>query len=313
MGFTPGVVPRLADVPRRRDDGRCAGALRAPCRRVGTAGAARQRGGRTRRARRRGRPRALARDRSNLPERAMNDDRWKAALDSDVPGRRTAATMRGSGAATRSPSLLRELDFDYIALTPGRELPRPARQPRQPSRQHAARDAAVHPRGACRRARPWLGARHRPADGGGPAQQCRPDARDHGDLQRLVRPRADRDPRRAGADGRACSAGPGSTGSTPRADMGALVRGYTKWDNQPASVPAALEVDGQGLSDRDHGPAGAGLCRASTRRCRSSADRADRRAAGADALSGGSRPPIRRARPWPTSAKALRQPRSVRS
>src|SRR5262249_37839167 len=26
------------------------------------------------------------------------------------------------------------------------------------------------------------------------------------------------------------------------ADQGALVRGYTKWDNQPASVPAAIEA-----------------------------------------------------------------------
>ena len=76
----------------------------------------------------------------------------------------------------------------------------------------------------------------RQADGRDRAQQCRADARDDGDLQRLVRPRA----------GRSCSAPPGR--STPRKrrpwidwihtaqDQGALVRNYTKWDDQPASV-----------------------------------------------------------------------------
>ena len=58
---------------------------------------------------------------------------------------------------------------------------------------------------------------HRQGHGGCRAFECRADARDHGDLQRLVRSHADGDPRRdrSGRCGR--SGGPGSTGSTPRA------------------------------------------------------------------------------------------------
>ena len=65
------------------------------------------------------------------------------------------------------------------------------------------------------------------------AVQRRPDARHHGDLQRLVRPHA---VMVLGATGRSMppSAAPGSTGSTRRA-IRALVRPYTKWDDQPAS------------------------------------------------------------------------------
>ena len=47
-----------------------------------------------------------------------------------------------------------------------------------------------------------------------------------------------------GATGRSMrsTAGRGSTGSTPPRDQGALVRGYTKWDDQPASPAAAREA-----------------------------------------------------------------------
>ena len=45
-------------------------------------------------------------------------------------------------------------------------------------------------RGARGRDRAWLRQGDRPADGRDRALQCRPDARDHGDLQRLVRPHA---------------------------------------------------------------------------------------------------------------------------
>ena len=56
-----------------------------------------------------------------------------------------------------------------------------------------------------------------------------------GDLQRVVRPRADAHHRRDRPVGRHASAGPGSTGYTPASDQGALIRNFTKWDNQPGS------------------------------------------------------------------------------
>ena len=47
---------------------------------------------------------------------------------------------------------------------------------------------------------------------------------------------------------------PGSTGST--SDQGALVRDYTKWDNQPASVPAAYEALLRAVQIADTAPRG---------------------------------------------------------
>ena len=77
-----------------------------------------------------------------------------------------------------------------------RELSRPARQPRQPSRQHAAGAVALHPRGDGGRARARLCAGDRPAARGGAARERRADARDDGDLQRVVRPDPDAAPGR---------------------------------------------------------------------------------------------------------------------
>ena len=57
----------------------------------------------------------------------------------------------------------------------------------------------------------------------------------------VVRPGARADPRRDGAGGR--RAAPPVDQLDPHGPrQGALVRQYTKWDNQPASVPAALEA-----------------------------------------------------------------------
>ena len=77
-----------------------------------------------------------------------------------------------------------------------RELSRPARLDRQLPRQRAAADAAVPARGGGGRDRARLRQGDRQGDGGGGAFQRRPVPRHHGDLQRLVRPHADPDPRR---------------------------------------------------------------------------------------------------------------------
>ena len=73
------------------------------------------------------------------------------------------------------------------------------------------------------------------ADGRHRPQQCRADARDDGGVQRLVRPRADAGARRDRA-GRRRQAAAVDRLDPYRADQGALVRNYTKWDDQPASV-----------------------------------------------------------------------------
>ena len=151
------------------------------------------------------------------------------------------SSPRRVSAATASRELLRALDIEYIALTPGASFRGLHDSLVNYLGNERPEHAAVHSRGACRRAGAWLRARHRQAARGRAARQCRPDARDDGDLQRLVRPRADAAARRRRSD--RCGAAParGSTGSTPSRDLGALVRGYTKWDDQPGSVPAALE------------------------------------------------------------------------
>ena len=63
----------------------------------------------------------------------------------------TARIERPTSAGVNAPAFgsdvvaetLRALDIPYIAVTPGRELSRPARQHRQLSRQHDPADAAV--------------------------------------------------------------------------------------------------------------------------------------------------------------------------
>ena len=76
----------------------------------------------------------------------------------------------------------------------GRELPRPARQSRQPSRQHATGDAALRPRRDGGRARAWICAGHRSTACGRAARERRAHARDDGDIQRVVRPHSDTAP-----------------------------------------------------------------------------------------------------------------------
>ena len=103
--------------------------------------------------------------------------------------RRRVGQRRDGGHAARARDSL------YRAHARG-ELPRPARQPRQSSRQHAAGALAVHPRGdgGCARAR--LCAGHGPTARGRAARQRRAHARDDGDLQRVVRSHPDAAPGR---------------------------------------------------------------------------------------------------------------------
>ncbi len=77
-----------------------------------------------------------------------------------------------------------------------RELSRPARLDRELPRQRDAADAALPARGERGRDRARLRQGDRQGDGGGGAFQCRAVPRHHGDLQRLVRPHADRRARR---------------------------------------------------------------------------------------------------------------------
>ncbi len=83
----------------------------------------------------------------------------------------------------------------YLAQS-GCELSRPARQHRQLPRQRAAADAVVPARGGGGRDCARLCQGHRQGDGGCGSFQRRPVPRHNGDLQRLVRPHADPDPRR---------------------------------------------------------------------------------------------------------------------
>ena len=121
-----------------------------------------------------------------------------------------------------------------------RELPRPARQPRQLPRQRAPADAALPARGDRGRDRPRLRQGTGRTMGARAALERRPDARDDGDLQRLVRPRADADPRRDRARGTRRAAGRGSTGSTPRPTRARWCATTPSGTTSPASVPAAL-------------------------------------------------------------------------
>ena len=84
----------------------------------------------------------------------------------------------------------------------GRELSRLPRLDRELSRQQEPADADLPARGALRRHRRRLCPRRRRADGRRHPHQRRPDARLHGDLLRLGRPRADPDVRRQRPDRR---------------------------------------------------------------------------------------------------------------
>ena len=137
---------------------------------------------------------------------------------------------------------LRALDIPYIALNPGASFRGLHDSLVNHLGNRAAADAALPARGAGGRDRAWLRQGDRPGDGGGRAFQCRPVPRHHGACST------------PGATACRCSC-IGATGPVDAAkrrpwidwihtarDQGAIVRGYTKWDDQPASPEAAREA-----------------------------------------------------------------------
>ncbi len=132
-------------------------------------------------------------ERARARRRAAHERRGTRCAES--ANRRRLGQRRHRGPAARARHPVHRADA-------GCELPRLARQPGQPPRQHAAGNAAVPARGARGRARARLCARHRPAARGRAACERRADARDDGDLQRLVRPHSDPAPRRRRPDRR---------------------------------------------------------------------------------------------------------------
>ena len=96
-------------------------------------------------------------------------------------------------------------------------------------------------RGACSRDRHgWAKVTGKPM-GVLVACECRPDARDDGDLQRVLRSRADAGHRRRRPDGRRPRISPAHWYHSVL-DQGALVRDYVKWDDQPFSLRGTLEA-----------------------------------------------------------------------
>ena len=138
--------------------------------------------------------------------------------------------------------IIRALDIPYVALNPG-------------STYRGLHDSLVnklgnerpqmllclHEEAAVAIAHGWAKVTGK-ADAGDRPRQCRADAWHDGGVQRLVRPHADDPARRHRRRSTRRSGGRGSTGSTPPRDNGALMRNYTKWDDQPASIGAALGI-----------------------------------------------------------------------
>ena len=189
---------------------------------------------------------------------------------------RMAARVRRNAAAFGSDVIaetLRALDIPYIALNPGRELSRPARLARQLSRQRAAADAALPARGGA------VAIAHGYAKVTGRAMA----AAVHSNVGLMHATMAifnawcDRMPVLVlGATGPvdAVKRRPWIDWIHTARDQGALVRGYTKWDDQPASPGAAREARCARLLDREHRAAGAGLRRSRRRDAGGAARRA---------------------------------------
>ena len=115
-----------------------------------------------------------------------------------------AAVERPTPAGVNAPAFgsdvvadtLRVLDIPYIALTPGASYRGLHDSLVNYLGNRDAADAALPARGERRRDRARLRQGHRQGDGRRRPRQCRPDARHHGDVQRLVRPHADAGSRR---------------------------------------------------------------------------------------------------------------------
>ena len=161
-----------------------------------------------------------------------------AAVERPIPSGTNAAGFGSDVVA----EVLRELDIPYIALNPGASY-------------RGLHDSLVNLSSATRAPQMLLclheeaavAIAHGYAKVTGKAMarrgalQCRAVPRHHGDLQRLVRPHADRHSRRHRARSMPTKRRPWIDWIHTAADQGAIVRPYTKWDDQPASPAAARE------------------------------------------------------------------------
>ena len=86
--------------------------------------------------------------------------------------------------------VIKTLNIDYVVLQSGVELPRAARVADRLRRQQEAGIHHLHARGILGRHGPWLLQGHRQAADDAVPRHRRSAARDHGDLQCLVRPRS---------------------------------------------------------------------------------------------------------------------------
>ena len=155
--------------------------------------------------------------------------------------------------------MLRALDIPYVALNPGASY-RGLHDSlvNRLGNERPQMLLCLHEEAAVAIAHGWAKVTGKPM-ARGRACQCRADARHHGGLQRLVRPRA------AGAAGRHRAGRRGQAPAVDRLDPhhprhGALVRNYTKWDDQPASIAAAYESILRACKIAATAPRGPDLC-----------------------------------------------------
>lgn len=169
----------------------------------------------------------------------MNDSRWKTAINNAIPAKEAGDNARLWGSDPIA-GLLRALDFDYIALTPGASF----RGLHDSLVNHLGNTRpemllCIHEEHAVAIAHGWARVTGRPM-----AVALHSNVGLMHATMAIFNAWCDRVPVVIlGAQGPmdAMHRRPWVDWIHTSSDMGALVRGYTKWDNQPASVPAALE------------------------------------------------------------------------
>ena len=180
----------------------------------------------------------------------MNDRAHDARLRRDVP---VASTGDGAWGSDAIAAMLRDMEIPYVVLNPGVELPRAARQPRQLPRQRAAADAALPARGARRRHRARLREGHRQPLLAVVHSNVGLMHASMADLQRVVRPRAGAHASAATGPVDAARRRPWIDWIHTARDQAALVRGFVKWDDQPASVGGGVRIAAACAADRADG------------------------------------------------------------
>ena len=179
------------------------------------------------------------------------DDRLRR--DTPVAGQQSTDVW-GSDAIA---AMLRDMDIPYVLLNPGIELPRAARQPRELPRQRAAADA----RCACTRSTPSPSPM---ATRKSPASRCSAIVHSNVGLMHasmaIFNAWCDRMPViLIGATGPvdAAKRRPWIDWIHTARDQAALVRGFVKWDDQPASIGRGLRIAAAGAArSRETAPKG---------------------------------------------------------